>query len=98
MEKPRCKVGMPLRLLCILCSPFLIYMARRMNKVRKALVIVAVDFAIDSIARYLMPFPYDAIVELCMFLPFLIYFVNKWSREWNREIDKQNSQPLTEGK
>jgi hypothetical protein len=82
MEKPRRKVGTPLRILCVLLSPFLIYMAWRMHKVRKALVLVAIDIAIGEITDYLLPWPYGMIVNLGITIPLFIHYVNKWSREW----------------
>ncbi len=92
MEKPRRKVGTPLRVLCVLLSPFLIYMAWRMHKVRKALVIVTIDFAVYFVLDYYFPWPYNSITELGFSLPFIIYFVIKWSREWNSELDGINSE------
>lgn len=81
------KVGLPLCILCILFSPFLIYMARRMNKVRKALVIVAIDMIVSEIANHLLSFWFSTIVGLAFTIPFLFYFVNKWAKEWNKSLE-----------
>jgi len=86
----RRKVGTPLCVLCILMPVFLIYMTHRMSKVRKALVVIAIVYAVSVGLEMLFPWPYGLISDLAFSLSFMSYIVNKWSKVWNRSIDDQN--------
>ena len=67
--------------------PFVYFWAAyRIKKLRKFLLIwiglIGLSFLID----FLVPFPFSTVISLVIEIPILIYYIRKWSIEWNNKI------------
>ena len=68
--------------------PFVGYWATyRIKKLRKFLIIsIALGFGLNILVSVFVPNPFNILIELIISIPILVYFVRKWSIEWNNKI------------
>jgi len=73
-------------LFCIL--PYIwIYAFYRIEKLRLGIVIAIGTFALTIALGMLLPFPYGLAGNLIISIVVPIYFIRKWSREWNEKLN-----------
>ena len=73
-------------LFCIL--PYIwIYAFYRIEKLRLGIVIAIGAFAATIAWGMAFPFPYGLVGNLIISIVVPIYFIRKWSREWNEKLE-----------
>ena len=74
-------------LFCIL--PYIwIFAFYRIEKLRMGIVIAIGTLAVSVTVSMLLPFPYGLFGNLVISIGIPIYFIRKWSREWNERVSQ----------
>jgi len=64
----------------------------RIEKLMMGILILLVGFGISIVSQLILPFPYGFGLALIVTIPLSIYFIRKWSKDWNIKIQKSSSQ------
>ena len=61
--------------------------AYRIKKLRKFLLLwIVLEFGVSLLISILIPFPFSLVVILVIEIPIMIYYMRKWSIEWNNNV------------
>ncbi|MBD0359380.1 MAG: hypothetical protein ICV56_01525 [Nitrososphaeraceae archaeon] len=63
--------------------------AYRIKKLRKFLLIWIGLFGLSLLISILVPFPFSTVITLVIEIPILIYYIRKWSIEWNNKMESK---------
>ncbi len=70
--------------------PFVYFWAAyRIKKLRKFLLIWIGLFGLSLLIDFLVPFPFSTVISLVIEIPILIYYIRKWSIEWNNKMESK---------
>lgn len=79
--------------------PFLVFYAfYRIKKLRMSIVLGIVTFIPIAGVEFLIPFPYGFILSYILSWGIPIYFLVKWSREWNEMVLREQKKMFTNQK
>ena len=63
----------------------------RIQKLRMGLVLLLITVGVTTAFQMILPFPYGLGSALVISIGIPIYFIRKWSREWNKKFQTENS-------
>lgn len=80
-------VSVPAQILISALIPFAGFWATyRIKKLRMFIVLLLVLFGPNYIISLLIPFPFSLLPMLVLYIALIVYYVRKWSIEWNNRI------------
>jgi len=73
-------------ILCII--PFgWIFAYYEIQKLKMGVIIFAVTYGMSFVGSFVFPWPFSTIPMAVITLSIQIYYVRKWSREWNKKFE-----------
>ena len=71
-----------------------IYAFYRIEKLRLGIALLLIALIISTGVQMLWPYPYGFGIGLAVSIGLPIYFIRKWSREWNAELSTMSSEKM----
>ena len=85
--EPNKAVSVPIQILISALIPFAgFWAAYRIKKLRMFLVLLLALFLPNYIISMLIPFPFSLLPMLVLQIALIVYYMRKWSIEWNNKI------------
>ncbi len=89
LEEPNKAVSVSWQMLFAVIPFVNFWAAYRIKKLRKFLLIWIGLFGLSLLISILIPFPFSTVITLVIEIPILIYYIRKWSIEWNNKMDSK---------
>ena len=89
--QPKLKtVSVPVQILISVLVPFAAFWATyRVKKLRLYILFILALFGISFPISWLIPFPFSLFVIVAIGIGVTIYYIRKWSIEWNNNISSR---------
>jgi hypothetical protein len=83
------KVNVKLQLSSLIFTVAALIGFAHIKKLKKGSILIGIAIAIDWGLQVLILYPFGLITALVISYSILIYFMLKWSNEWNEEMDRR---------
>jgi hypothetical protein len=91
LSRPRTKVSPRWQMLFAVIPFVNFWAAYRIGKLRWFLLLwIILQFGVSFLIIFSIPFPFRLPIYLAIYIPVIIYYMRKWSIEWNSKMDDEN--------
>jgi len=86
------KVSLRSQIILIMLPGVWVWPLYRIRKLKKGFLLFLGAEILSIVSLILLPFPYSYGPILGIIIPLIVYFIYKWSKQWNEELSQSSAQ------
>ena len=86
------KVSLRSQIILVMLPGVWVWPLYRIKKLKKGFLLLLGAGILTLVPQMILPFPYSYGPILGIIFPFIVYFIYKWSKQWNEELSQSSTQ------